>query len=601
MAGGAQMNDLSYQLARQFAVPVQGVYLNESAGMFKFDQIESGWIILSLNAIDTPDLNAFIKAFKDLEDGDHVPVAYYSIADSHTKNVAVVTVEKHWSSFKLAIRNDKTGVWDMTDLNSQTSLKNFKPLTVCFPELDSSLGHPRNVFYSLVKVSMHIPFKIEGFPKSRRQGAGLILDSKKGFVICSRSIIPFSLGDVNLTVADSVIVPAKVSFLHPTQNYAILSYDPSLLGETKVCSLVPSNEELKQGRKTYLVGYSRGQQPICVETTVTEVHHFPIPANVTPRFRAINFDSIKLDTPLSQICPSGALSDSQGRVQGLWLNFLGEQNANGKDIEYHTGIHIQQVIPILQKLQNNINPLLRGLAIEVSTMSIAQAMQMGVSSDWVKKIEDANPSKRQLFYVRHVESESPTSKVLEDLDLILSIDGKPVSKMTDFDLTDSCLDSFDMIIVRNKKELHVTVPSSILDGECTKRIVCWAGAILHGIFTLQNEFMISLAPHRAVKQQSHSLLSGIYVSCRSKGSPSYMYGLGPTQWITHVNGVKTVDLDDFLAQVKKCKDGEYVRLKTVSFDGIPCVVSIKICNHYWPTMELIKDPGSLNGWKTVKL
>jgi hypothetical protein len=84
-----------------------------------------------------------------------------------------------------------------------------------------------------------------------------------------------------------------------------------------------------------------------------------------------------------------------------------------------------------------------------------------------------------------------------------------------------------------------------------------------------------------VLQQSKTLPSRVYISARSRGSPSYMYGMTPTMWITHVNGKPTPDLDAFLAAVRVCPDNEYVRVRTVSFDMVPMVLSIKQNLHYW--------------------
>ena len=166
-AGGAKLNDISYQLARQFAIPVSGVYLSQPGGMFKLDEEETGLIISSLNAIPTPNLNAFIDAFKTLLDKDHVPVTFHSIGDIHTKNMSVVHVDRHWNPFRLAIRNDMTGFWDFQDLGKECPEAPNRVVTTSFPELDESLGKAQIVFHSMVKVRASFPIRIEGFPKTR--------------------------------------------------------------------------------------------------------------------------------------------------------------------------------------------------------------------------------------------------------------------------------------------------------------------------------------------------------------------------------------------------------------------------------------------------
>jgi S1-C subfamily serine protease len=251
------------------------------------------------------------------------------------------------------------------------------------------------------------------------------------------------------------------------------------------------------------------------------------------------------------------------------------------------GIRIGVVQPILDQIKKGVQPLLKGLAVEVIPSAISYARQMGVSDEWIKTIEKANPQKRQMLLIRHVECLSKTATAMKDLDILLSIDGKPVASAEDVELSSSWNDEIDAVIVRDKQEMTVRVPTSVLDGECTRTVVFWAGATLH-------------EPHRAVRQQSQSVPSQIYVAGRAKGSPSYMYGLVPTQYIVAVNGVTTLTLNEFVEQVKKLKDGDYVRIKTISFDNVPLVVSVKLCHHYWPTSILQRDLSTQTGWKEIE-
>jgi hypothetical protein len=128
------------------------------------------------------------------------------------------------------------------------------------------------------------------------------------------------------------------------------------------------------------------------------------------------------------------------------------------------------------------------------------------------------------------------------------------------------------------------VPTTEFDGQGTSHVVIWAGAILH-------------SPHAAVLQQSSKIPSRIYVAGRSKGSPAYQYGLDPTIWIIGVNGIPVQTLTEFLEAVRKVKEGEYVRIKTINFDMVTVVLSVKSCLFYYPTVELIKDPSEAIGWR----
>ena len=67
---------------------------------------------------------------------------------------------------------------------------------------------------------------------------------------------------------------------------------------------------------------------------------------------------------------------------------------------------------------------------------------------------------------------------------------------------------------------------------------------------------------------------------QSRGSPAYHYGLAPTNFITAVNGVPTPNLDSFVEQVAGIPDNTYFRLRAVTFDNVPWVVTMKKNDHY---------------------
>ncbi|CAO3579622.1 unnamed protein product [Absidia cylindrospora] len=583
--GGSKLNEVSYQLARVYCVPCRGVYVCEPSGMFRLDGPDNGWIIKSVDDKATPNLDTFIQVMKEIPDRARVAVVYYSITDAHTIMMSVVQVERHWSSFRLAVRNDQTGLWDFTDLGEPLPPVAMVPTTKKYVELDASMGPAKDLIRCLVKVNFYMPCRMDGFPRSRKQGTGAIVDAERGLVIVSRNLVPTSMGDLILTFAESIVIPAKVLFLHPTQNYAIVQYDPKLIGETNVLGVPFSDEPLLQGRKVTLVAHNRNQRPVCLSTAVTDVTCATIPHSGAPRFRAINMDAITLDTPLALQCSSGLLADANGYVQGFWFSFLGDRNMNGQDNEYHLGLGASTIKPVLERFQQEQHPedcSLRMLNVELIPVQMAQASAMGLSDDWIKKVEEANTAKHQLFMVIRTEVGTESAKVLDELDLILTINGKVVTRMQETDVQYES-DELEMTILRQKKEMTVMVKTSMESGDGTNRIVFWAGALL-------------TEPHKAVLQQSKTLPSRIYISARSKGSPAAMASLTPTMWITHINSIKVETLDDLIEAVKNTLDNTYVRVRCVTFDNVPVMLSVKMVYHYFPLVDMVKDNKSECGW-----
>jgi S1-C subfamily serine protease len=509
--GGAQLNDLSYQLACHYGQPVEGVYVSSASGIFKLGNSGLGAIITSVDDHPTPNLDTFIEVMKSIPDCKRFPVVYHSIADVHTTDWILTVMDRHWSSMTLYTRNDTTGIWDSKKVGEYVEPLPLVPKTASFVDIETHSVPAQVLKHSVVRISYFTPVKIDGFPRSRTRGGGIILDAEKGLVVTSRNVIPFDIGDIYITFAESIVIPGKVEFLHPSYNFAILSYDPKFIGETPVKTPKISETRLSQGNSVYLVGFNQNFRVFATKTVVSDITNVTIPEDATPRFRSINLDTITLDTPLAHSSSTGILSDEEGNIQGLWLTFLGEKSSNHYDNEYHMGIHISTVLPALKSLQEGKFPLLYSLNVELSFVNLVQARHLELPEEWIARIENTGATERAVYQVRRTEVGSQSSQVLQTLDLILTLNGKILSKMSDIDEL-SHLPELDITILRGKKILDLKVKQDLVQGNGTDRIVVWAGTIIQ-------------APHKAVLQQSTTLPSRVYISGKSTGGPGYHYGL----------------------------------------------------------------------------
>ncbi|CAG8980910.1 hypothetical protein HYALB_00012790 [Hymenoscyphus albidus] len=586
---GASFHDLSYQQARLYAVKCEGVFVCEATGSFRFESTDNGWIIQKVDHKPTPDLNAFIEVMKGIPDRSRVVVSYKHLRDLHTLNTSVLHIDRHWSSkMRLAVRNDETGLWDFTDLADPIPAIPPVRRSASFMQIENP-QHPAaaDIVRSFVKVVCHMPVKLDGYPRNRRYAMGVVIDAEKGLVVISRAVVPYDLCDITITIADSIIVDGKVVFLHPLQNYAIIQYDPSLV-DAPVQSAKLSTTHITQGASTYFVGFNQNMRVSIAKTIVTDVTAVAIPANSgAPRYRAINVDAITVDTSLSGQCGSGALVADDGTVQALWLTYLGERSpVTQKDQDYHLGLATPTLLPVIRKIQNGEVPKLRMLSVEFNAIQISQARIMGVSEEWLKKVTLDNSSRHQLFMIRKRTFErGEKSGSLMEGDVILTLNGKIITRVSELDVMYDH-EVLDAVIVRERREITMRLPTVSANDLETDRAISFCGAILH-------------RPHHAVRQQISKLHSEIYVSARSRGSPAYQYGLAPTNFITHVNGKKTPDLASFLKAVINIPDNTYLRLKAMTFDNVPWVITMKKNEHYFPTMEWIKDPSEKCGWKRV--
>ncbi|KAF3272886.1 hypothetical protein TWF970_009907 [Orbilia oligospora] len=582
---GASFHDLSYQLARLYAIPVKGVYVSEPAGTFRFDGSDKGWIIASVDNERTPDLETFINVMKHIPDRSRVVVTYRHLRDLHTLNTSILQIDRHWTSkMRMALRNDSTGLWDFKEVADALPPKPLQPMSAQFVTLDNpGFAGASDLVRSFVRIACEMPLKIDGYPLPRKVGFGVVVDHEKGLVVVSRAFVPYDLCDLTLTIAESVVVPGKVVFLHPLQNYAVVQYDPTLV-QAPVRSAKLSTESVRQGSSTVFFGFNHNFRVVTTKTTITDITTVAIPANsMAPRYRAINLDAITVDTSLSAQCASGVLADEDGTVQALWLTYLGDRAHGSKDIEYHLGLSTPTILPVIRQIQRGQIPNLRILDVELHTIQMSQARVMGVSEDWIRKVEQDNPQRHQLFIVRKVSC-GPV-QTLEEGDLILTLNGKIMTRISDLDVMYDH-DELDIHVVRNCEELSIKVPTVTTTDIETNRVVVFCGAVLH-------------RPHHAVRQQISHMHSEVYVSARSRGSPAFQYQLVPTNFVLAVNGVSTPDLDSFLKEVSKIPDNTYFRLRVITFDNVPFVITMKKNEHYFPTMEFVKDPLEACGWRRV--
>jgi pro-apoptotic serine protease NMA111 len=572
VAGGS-FHNLSYQQARLYAIACKGLYVCEAAGSFKMESTLSGWIIDTVDQRPTPDLDAFVDVMQTIPDKSRVVISYRHIRDLHTRATSIVHVDRHWHQrMRLSRRNDQTGLWDFEILGKPLPAIEPSPKSADFIHLDGvSQPAAAEIVRSFVKISCYMPVKIDGYPQARRTGFGLVVDAEQGLVAVSRAIVPYDLCDITVTVADSIQVEGKVVFLHPLTNYTIVKYDPALV-HAPVLTAKLSDTTIKQGEETIFVGFNQNHRVVVAKTTVTDITAVGIPANAAaPRYRAVNLDAITVDTGLSSQCSSGVLIGADGVVQALWLSYMGERTQGShRDTEYHLGLATTMVKPVIDQIRQDNIPNLRILNIESYVVQMAQCRIMGVSEEWISKVAKANPARHQLFIVRKVDCGPATGpgdgQSLQEGDIILTLNDQLITRVSEFDIMYD-KEYLDALVVRAGKEVKLRVPTVPTEDLETRRAVIFCGAVLQ-------------KPHHAVRQQISKLHSEIYVSARSRGSPAYQYGLAPTNFITHVNGVQTSDLDVFVEEVSKIPDNTYFRLRAMTFDNVPWVVTMKKNDHY---------------------
>lgn len=586
---GATFNELSYQLARIYDIPVKGCYVSDAAGSFQLggSELNNCWIVDSVDDQPTPTLNDFIEVMKTIPDKSFIPVKYHHLTDIHVPLFKNIYIDRHWSSsFKIATRNDKTGLWDFETIQKEPlKSKELSVKSAKFLDLPTEFPSCKQLNRSFVQVDAIYELPLDSFGGHVRRVHGVVIDASKGFVLVSRHAVAHDLCDINITIAESIIVPAKVVFLHPTKGYSVVKYDPSLVN-APVQTPKFSDTPMQRGDKVVFIGYNKSLRPVVDETKISDIGVMNIPANSNaPRYKATNVEAVLIDSTSGQKCHSGILCNKDtGVIRGLWLSCDGED-----DKLYTTGIDITDILWELEFLKRGEEPDLKIIDVELSSISIASARINGVPEEWISQVESSKDiDKFQFLYVPSVSvgSDNKPSCPLKPGDILLLANKKLVTRIRDIDTAVRALERdeehINFKVVREKQVIDLNVNLTRTKSFVTDRVVFWSGC------ALQNA-------HHGVRQMINKLPSGVYCTTIANGSPGRFYSVGITNFITHVNEIPTKTLEDFLRVVKQVKDNTYVKLRIVTFDNIPMAQTLKVNYHYFPTVEFRKVDGV---WKS---
>ncbi|MGH8321714.1 MAG: PDZ domain-containing protein, partial [Gammaproteobacteria bacterium] len=570
--GGATLNNLSYQQAHSFNVPVRGVYIANPGYVFGTAGIARGTVITELNGVPTPTLDAFQRVLAKLHQGTHVPLRYFNLLDAQHISLGLLSVDRRWFPAARCMRDDVLGVWPCTALPPAPPTVLPAPASVTFPHYNDV--RMDKLAPSLVYVNFDMPYPVDGVSETHYVGAGLIVDAKRGLVVVDRDTVPVALGDVRLTFAGALQIPGKAVYMDPLHDLAVIQYNPKLIGSTPVKSVTFSTQPSRPGERVWLVGYQPDGTLTGQESRVASIDPVNFPLSRTYRFRDTNLNVLNLVSAPNSV--TGVLTDAAGRVTALWASFA--YDGARQTGEMQRGIPAVLIEDLLRVVEHGGE--LRTLDAELFPLSLAQARLVGLPDGWIAKLSAADPGRRQALMIARLTAGSPAQDLLQPGDLLLAVNSRLA---TGFRMVEQASQrpQVQLTLLRNGKVMDLDVPTVALNGMGTRQILLWAGAILQ-------------KPQHAASAQRDIPPTGLLVDYFNYGSPASRYGLMPGQRITAVDGQPTLDMDSFIKAVKNEKDGEVVRLTLRTWDSMPQVITLKLDLRYWPTYEILYGA---DGWQ----
>jgi S1-C subfamily serine protease len=570
--GEAVLHDLSYQQARHFNLPVRGVFVANPGYSLAAAGVPRGALISSFNNRPVADSREFAAVLQQLADGDRATVRFVTIDEPNNAQLKSLRVDRRWFAARHCARDDSSGLWPCAQLPAAAPPRPVTGGAVALPATrDAQVAR---LAPSLVHLTYDMPFAIAGITDRNYHGTGVIVDAERGLVVTDRNTVPVSLGDIRLTFAGALEIPGRVEFIHPLHNLALVSYDPRLIGTTPVRSARLDTTPLQEGQTVTAIGMNSDGELKSRTTQIVALEPLQLPLSRTMQFRDSNLEVAQLLNPPAEF--DGVLTDSKGAVRALWSSFPLE---TGREVvQANRGVSIELVADLLQHERSG-QPL-HTLDVEFDYRSLTEARQLGLSDAWLARLERANPQGRRVLGIVRLTGGAAAAGVLQQGDLVLSVAGSVVTTFRDVERAVANLPVVAVSVWRDAAEQTLAVPTTALTGYDVDRVVLWAGATLH-------------APHRAMSAQRGVSPAGVYVAFFAYGSPATRYRLYPGRRIVEVDGQATPDLDAFLRVVTGRPDRTSLRLRTLSWNNVPEVITLKLDRHYWPTTEIVRTPA---GW-----
>ncbi|MEY4762090.1 MAG: hypothetical protein RLZZ200_1946, partial [Pseudomonadota bacterium] len=571
--GEAIVHDLSYQQARHFNLPVRGVYVANPGYVLAAAGVPRGALVTALNGKPVQRLADFRALIVGLGDGDRASIRYTTMDDPNGSVLKAFRMDRRWYPARQCHRDDAVGIWPCEVLPPGPAPK---------PNSAGSTNFPRNadpaiaaMAASLVHLRFDMPYPVSGITERNYRGTGLVVDASRGLVVTDRNTVPVSVGDVRITFAGALEVPGKVEYIHPLHNLAVVSFDPALIAGTPVKSAKLDLRGLKVGQPVTVIGMDAEGALKSRATSVASFDPLQLPLSRTMQFRDGGLQVAQLLNPPSDF--DGVLTDGRGSVMGLWSSFSFE---NGREtLQGNRGVSIEMVDEMLAYLRSG-RPL-HTLDVDLSMQPLSIARGLGLSEDWVHRLEQADPERRKVLSIVRLTGGAKSSRILQQGDLLLAVEGRPVTQFREVERAVADRESVRVTVWRGENELSFDVPTTALTGADIDRFVIWGGA------TLQ-------APHRAMSTQRGIRPEGVYVAYFTFGSPATRYRLLPGRRIVEVDGYPTPNLDAFLKVVAGRADRTSIRVRTLTWNNSPEVITLKLDRHYWPTYELRRGSA---GWE----
>ncbi|MDE0489832.1 MAG: trypsin-like peptidase domain-containing protein [Gammaproteobacteria bacterium] len=575
---GAYLHPTSYQQARHFNVPLNTIYVAQPGYMLGLAAIENGSILREINGRPVETLDDVEQALQVLGHEDVAQFRYSTPRNPRANQVRSARTGRGWFAAERCRQGESSQDWSCRPLAPAAAAGAPEPRMTQPREFDDS--RLRRIAPSLVHVRFDMPYVVSAVNGQHYYGAGLIVDTERGWVVVDRNTVPETMGDAVLTFNGTLEVTARVAAIHPVHNLAVLEYDPALLGDTPLRAAVFAPRAPRAGEEVFLAGFRPDLEPVIRSYEAGDLK----PINVMPSnfggFREANLEILEVENADVQI--SGVLLDSRARVTALWSSFA--SGSRNRPNEMVAGLPIEHVRVMLDHLRQEAS--WRSLEVEWQRAPLSVALRRGLPEDWRLKVEEHDRERRQVLMAERTVAGTPAADQVRPGDLLLTINGRMATRPREVEQAIAGAQRAELLVWRNGEELKLDFDTVELGWEGLQEVLFWAGALIQD-------------PQRGMAAQLAIRPQGVTIQHYTFGSPAHRYLL-PIRYlqVTALDGQPVASLGEFAGALQTAGDKPIIRVEGITPTGATKVATVKLDPGYWPSSRLRLSDGA---WERLNL
>lgn len=624
-------HEVSYHTAQKWHIPQEGIYVAQAGFVFG-ENVQSESVILEVNGSRVKSLREFEEALVQIQDREYFSVTYMAHNNPKDRRQHQVFAKMHraWCAFRVWRQDLVTRTWTPRNVSPSAAKPNEETEateTVEAPEVAqsssaeaaagpppakrqrrSSLSGPlamlKNslcsvVFRTAVQFDTAIVEEEEQSEETiSRNGTGLVIDAKLGFVLTTRATVPQPLGDIEVTIGDTSR-GASVWFVHPLHSFVILRVDPHPQGKPFGESAAFEDKNFELGDEVDFIGYDTVGHHFQTRTKVQSVRLGEFPH--AKGWRQKNLEAVLL-TDCPEQATGGVLCDPKGFVTAIYTVAQGTEDGQQVRLGFCIPTYVlQPLIDHVATLQDKplTTPVVPSLEVEFAHAELQRLRRLPQRIrppvPWLKRLGALGDT---AVKVGAVAAAGPCDGRLNEGDLLVAVDGEAVGSVRDVDarLHDALVKvqsessssgekgllQVKLSVLRGGKEREVSVPVALLGNDGARRVLCWHGLVLQEM------------PRSA--REAGPVPAGVYITRQMLGSPAEADSI-EGEFVVAVDGKPTPSLDALLALDaggKTAAEGaplgeRHLRVETADPCGRRFVTTLEPDPLFWGTFELAQD------------